>query len=287
MGPNDTQTGSMGNGNVTTWYGTGADPELVGYMQNRGWHEGKPEDIALAAIKAHREASVKIGLPPEQVLRLPKDANDTAGWAGVYTRLGKPADAKEYDFAGLKYADGTEVEPALVDVIRANAFAANITKDGAKTFAAGLVKHFDVQRTEAAAAAGAALETERRALKTNWGPNFDANMVVARQAAAALGFTAEDVQAMESRKGYAHVMDQFRKVGAAIKEDSFIQSGNQGLNNGIMTREQALTRRAELKKDEAWVKKVMAGDTAANRELMTLNTIIEGDDTDDSRRASR
>jgi hypothetical protein len=96
------------------WY-DGAGAEDVGYFQNRGWDKVDAKTAAINAAKAHREAEKLIGAPAAELVRLPKDPNDAAGWAAVRSRLGVPADEKGYNFADVKHADGsalTEAEAA-------------------------------------------------------------------------------------------------------------------------------------------------------------------------------
>src|SRR5258708_32263958 len=83
------------------WY-DGVDSDTVGYIQNRGLDKVDAKNAFLAAVKAHKEAEKLIGVPADQVLRLPKDANDTSGWNTVKDRLGRPKDASGEDFTAVK-----------------------------------------------------------------------------------------------------------------------------------------------------------------------------------------
>lgn len=257
------------------WY-DGADAETVGYIQNRGLDKKTPAEAALASVKAHREAEKFVGLPTDQLIRVPTAPTDEAGWKKVWERLGAPAEAKGYEFTGLKHADGKDVAPALLDSVRASAAANHLPKDAATAIARTFVKHLDDQATEAAAAAAAALTTERATLKTNWANNYDAHMVVAKAGAAKLGITPEAVIAMEKSIGYAATMEAFRKVGALAGEDKFMGNGGSGGNPGAMTKEQAKARVEELKADTDWVTRYMNGGAAEKRDMGALSAIIAG-----------
>src|ERR1700721_4362885 len=77
------------------WHAGKVDAEVLGHMQNHGWHDKSPEEVALAAVKSHREAQKVIGVPPDRVLKIPVDAGDKAGWDKIHQRLGVPKEAKD------------------------------------------------------------------------------------------------------------------------------------------------------------------------------------------------
>lgn len=263
------------------WY-AGADAELIGHIQTKGWHEKPANTVALEAIRAHREAEKFIGVPADQVLRLPKDATDEAGWKALHGRLGVPADAKGYDFTGVKFADGKEPDASFTDWLGQTALALNVPKDAAARMGQELVKYLENNETTLATERAAKLVEEKAALDTNWGANKDANLFIAKQAAAKLGVTPEAIQALEGQIGYAKVMEMFRSIGTKIGEANFIDGGK-GPGNGIMTREQAVARKAELMADQAFSKRYLDGDAAAVREMTAVLTLITSDDTEASR----
>lgn len=258
-------------GTPTPWT-AGLDAELLGHAQNRGWHDKSADAVAREALKAHREAETLIGLPADRVLKLPKDASDEAGWKAVYARLGTPADPKEYDFSAVKFKDGSELTPAFVDHIRNVAATSHLSKEAAVEVAKGVVAYLDSSSEGETAEKTARLAEEKAKLATEWGANLDANKYVATQTALKLGVKPEEVASLENLIGYARTMELFRSIGQKIGEDSFITNG--GPNPGVMTREQAIARKAELLRDEAWAKRYTAGDATANRELQALLAII-------------
>lgn len=258
------------------WH-TGLDAELVGHVTNRGWDKLDPAKAAVEAAKAHREAEKYLGVPADRLVRLPANLTDPVEMKPVWQRLGAPADAKDYDFTSVKDAAGQPIAAPLAEAIRATAFAANVPKDVATQIAATVVKHFDGVTKETNAVAEAKLTEERAALKTNWATNHDANMVVARDGAAKLGVTPEEVAALEKVVGYSKIMEMFRKVGAASAEHNFINPSNGGNNSPVMTREQAIARKAELTADLEWGKRYMNGGAPEKREMDALVRIIVGE----------
>lgn len=259
------------------WY-KGAPDEIVGHLRNRGWDQKPVNEVALAAIQSHREAEKLIGAPADQMVRLPKDKADADGWKAVWQRLGAPADPKDYDFSALKRADGSALDAGLVDALRLVAGANSLPKEAAAAVAAGIVKHLDQTAATAKNEAEIKLAAERQDLDKLWDVNKDANKFIAQNAAKKLGIDPEAVAKLEGQVGYAKVMEMFRRIGVSTGEARFLDSG--GSKPGVMTREEAVSRKAELRNDKAWVTKYLAGDTVAKREMLALEVLITGDTGD-------
>lgn len=267
------------------WY-HGADAEIVGFIQSKGWHEKTPQEAALEATRSYREAQGFIGAPPDRIVKLPTDANDADAWKPVWQRLGVPADAKEYDFSGLKFADGSEIAPEFSDWLRTQSHALNIPKDAAQRLGAEFVKYMDGTAASGAAARTAQVTEEFRKLAENWGGNIEGFEYIAKAGAKALGVTDEEYQSLKDVPGGARMLEIFRKVGELNGEGRFIGGGN-GPNGtgGIMTKEQAADRKSMLMQDSEFVARYNRGDTKAYKEMYDLNLIIAGgDDSEASRR---
>lgn len=255
------------------WYhGTDADADLIGHIETKGWKTLTPAAAALAAAKAHREAEKMVGVPANQLIRLPKDASDIAGWNAVWTRLGAPTDPKEYDFADVKFANGDALDAGFIEAVRKTAADYHLTKDAAKALANTFAKALDGAEAGESAEYTSALAKEKDTLAANWGANANANMVIAQNAARALGVTPEDVKVLEKGIGYARVMEMFRTVGTKIGEDKFITSGAPA--GGLMTRGQAVSRKNDLMGDKDWTKRYLDGGVKEKQEMTDLNKII-------------
>jgi len=254
------------------WYDGKLDADLIGHVQNAGWKVDDPATLAAEAVKAHREARKFIGVPENQLLRLPADAKDEAGWNSVWHRLGVPKDPKEYDFSAVKRADGTVIDEAFADTIRQTAATNRIPKNAATAFAQSVVKHIEGQETTRAAELATKLNTEKAELAKNWGPNADLNKLTAMQGAKRLGVSPEEVAALENVVGYSKVMEMFRKVGAGTSEDTFVE----GKGTTPTTSASAQARLTELQADKAWVDRLFKGDAAARREHDSLIQQITG-----------
>lgn len=268
-------------GGEKPWFDT-FDSETKGYLQNRGWDKKTPQEAFVEAAKAHREAEKMIGAPSNEMLRLPKEAN-APEWEKVHQRLGKPTDKKDYDFAAVKRANGINLDEATSDALRQWAWDANLSKDAAARMATNFVKHQDGIDSTSAALRSDKLATEKADLAKNWGTTPERleaspHMMVAKNAAKALGIDAAAVAKLESEVGYAKVMEMFRTIGTKIGEDRFITppNGNGGGSDGIMTRDQAIAEKNSLKRDDAWVGRYLKGGVDERRKMEALDRIISG-----------
>jgi hypothetical protein len=165
-----------------------------------------------------------------------------------------------------------------VEFFRAQAAALHLPKDAAPALLDAYLKHQNGIGAAAAAEKTAKLAEEHKVLDANWGANAEANKFLARKGAEKLGLDATAVDALEGVVGYAKTMEALRKVGEISGEAKFI-GGNGMTQDGIMTREQAVARKAELMADGAWTKRYMDGGSAEAREMTALLTLIVGDDT--------
>lgn len=253
------------------WF-DGADPEIVGHFQNRGLSDKTASVAAIEMAKAHRAAEALIGLPAERLIRLPADAGDSEGWRAVHQRLGVPKEATDYDFSTVKIGD-QPLAADLSDSLRAVALKANVSKDGAVEVAKAVATVLDTRAKAAESERLATLTTARETLKASWGANFEGNMFVAKNAAAALEVSPEAIAALEASIGYDKVMQMFRNIGAKIGEDKFVSNINPNLP-GVKTREQAVAEKADLMNDTAWRDRYLAGGRDEVRHMTALNTMI-------------
>jgi hypothetical protein len=254
------------------WH-NGVDATILGHWQNKNYDLSDPAKVAIAATQAAIEAQRFVGAPPDQLVRLPKDTNDAAGWDAVHQRLGTPREAKDYDFAGIKFGDGTELEAGFTDAMRGALHKARVSKDAAPEVVKAVIKYLDDADATDGIAKANTLTDQKKALKDSWGTRHDENLLAAKQAARRLGVDPETVAALENVVGYDKVMEMFRKIGAGTNEDTFVEGRGPG---APATQQSAQARMEELKADEAWRKRLFAGDAAAKREFHALMEQISG-----------
>jgi hypothetical protein len=246
----------------------------LGYLQNRGWDKLTPDKAALEAIKAHREAEKLIGAPQDQLLRMPKDASDVDGWNKVHAKLGVPEKPTDYDFTAVKFTDGREIGAEEVTALQTMAKELNLPKATAQLLAQKLIKISETEGLKFSTEQEAKLAQETDKLKENWGAGFNTNKIVADNAMAKFGVTAEQQAALEKTIGYAATMEMFRSIGASMGEDKFVRGG--GPTPGALTKDEATYKMSQLQNDKLWVDKLMNGDVLAQKEFNDLTRVMTG-----------
>lgn len=259
------------------WF-DGIDAETIGHWDNKGFKKDDPKALVTELTKAWKGLEKHFGVPADRIIKLPEKADDEAGWKAVRERLGAPADGKDYDFAGLKYADGSEVEQGFTDVLRASLHRAGVDKTAARGIAQDLIKYSDGNESANSTERAATLQSSREALRKDWGANFEFNRLTAMQGARRALGTDERAQqivaAMEQAIGYQDTMNFWLKIGQGTTEDTFHASGQGGMPT---TMNGAAARKVELMADKDWVARYLKGDAAAVREMNNLNLLITGE----------
>jgi len=262
----------------TPWH-QGVDAEFIGHWNNKGWKADDPKEIAIAATKQARELEKHFGVPPEQLLKMPKADAPEADLKAFYQRLGAPADPKEYDFSAVKF-NGADLEQSFSDAMRGALSAAFVPKDKAGGVVSAVVKFLEDAEKAESAVSTAKVAEEKTKLKVDWGTNYDFNHLKAMEGARRLGIVPEAIQALEGQIGYAAVMNAMRKIGMGTSEDTFVERGASGgtaQTVGVTTREGAVARLNELKADKAWGAKLLSGDAATRREWTALEQMAAGE----------
>lgn len=258
------------------WF-DGVDAETVGHWDNKGWKKDDPKALATELTKAWKGLEKHFGAPADQILKLPKDNADEAGWAAVRQRLGMPKEAKEYDFSGVKRADGKDVDPSFTDTMRNALHKAGTAKDAAPDIVKAVVGHLDAQEQAKTTERTTRLQADRTALQTEWGQNFEFNRLTAMQGAKrAVGTdegAAKVVAAMEESIGYKATMEFWRKIGAGTNEDTFVDAQKDG---NPTTRNGAAARIKDLEGDPEWVKRYLSGGAKEKQEMGGLLVQMHG-----------
>jgi hypothetical protein len=255
------------------WH-TVLDNEIKTYAHKKGYDLSDPMKAFMASAKGHMEAEKFLGVPPHQLLRLPADVNDEAGWKAVYQRFGAPVDEKGYDFSTVKFSDGTDLDQSFADFMRKKAFELHLPTTSAAALSQAFVGFMEESDKREAEGASQKLSEEKAQLQKDWGNNYEYNRQTAVQGAQKLKVTAEDVAALEKVVGYSRVMEMFRKVGAGTTEDAYI-AGKQG-GEFMTTAQTAQARLNELMSNPQWNTRLMSNEAEAVREFQQLTRIISG-----------
>lgn len=210
------------------WYGADAPADVAEFATKGGF------DSPAKALTALRDAQAAAG----QALTIPKDANDAAAWDALYAKLGRPDKADGYELQ-VPQGDNGEFAKALAPVLH----KAGVSKAQATQLAASF-NEIVAARVQALDAAHAA-ESEKQGveLKAEWGGKHDANVDLAKRAAAHLGVKADKVAALEQVLGYAETMKFFAGIGQKLGEDTFVSGAGPGAGQGAVPNGANLAKR--------------------------------------------
>lgn len=265
------------------WF-DGFEPDFKEYINRRGLADKDPTAAFLEAAKAHREAEAYIGVPKEQLLKKPKDDAPPEDWDKFHEQLGWSKNADDYKLEGLKFEDGTEAEDGFKDFVRAQAQELKLSPAATAKLAENTMKFLEGAEKATTAETQAEATKALEQLRQSWGPNYEANQVIADNAYAAMmkaaGFTQEQmtaaIQKLGEATGRAETMQLLLAVGQRLGEDKFIGGGQPSGGLGPRNAEQAKARLAELKNDSTWTQRFLAGGNAEVKEFNDLSTLAYG-----------
>lgn len=257
-----------------TWY-EGADPDTVGYIQNKKWDAETP----LKVVESYRNLEKFHGVPADQIVKLPK-ADDVEGWNGVYGRLGRPESADKY-----APVEGVEIDAEALKRFDGKFHAAGLNDTQRKA----ILTEYDAyskqmfEEQEKALAQEKSIQTE--ALKKEWGANYDERVDLAKRAVRSFLPDTEQreqtLQAIENAVGPAVLAKMFANLADRIGEDKIITGADSGQRAYGYTKEQAVNDRnvlmAEIKADPARLAAYNRGLGSDVEKLTRLNKIMAGE----------
>lgn len=240
---------------------SGLNDEYKGYVQNKGFKD--PTSV----LESYKNLEKLMGAPRERLFTIPDKEDDKVGWDNVYSRLGRPAEAKDYKVELSPEA----ATPEFTDFIK-NAFhELGITKKQGETLMSKYGEFFtgQVQKTEAEMKVQT--DNQVKALQKEWGGAFQQNIQVAKNAATAFGFDAPKIDALEAALGYDGVMKFLADLGTKIGPHQFIDGGRSSGGGGAYTPAAARAEIKELRADPDFVARYAKGDIEAKRKMEQLH----------------
>jgi hypothetical protein len=245
------------------WTQHGLDTEALGYVQTKGWKG--PADVR----QSYRGAEKLIGVPPEQVIKLPGAKDAPEAWNPVWERLGRPATADGYKLPVPEGAD-----PAFAKAAAGWFHEAGIPAAAAEKIAAKWNEHAAGLTAGTATARAAAQTADETQLKGEWRTNYDTNVGLAQRAAQAFGLDKATLGKMEDALGFGGLMKMMHNIGSKLgTDDKFVAGDGKGGFAGGETAQQAVSKIAQLRGDKGFVDRFIKGDTEARREMTRLHQI--------------
>lgn len=240
------------------WYdGMELDDENIGLIQTKGWG-----DIN-SAMKSYRELEKYTGADKNDFIKIPKgEDGQTPDYSEVYSRLGRPASADEYELTDSDFAK------AAKDVL----FKAGITKSQAKQleeWVNGYTQNYQRTAEEAAAAEREARnKASAEELKKEWGADTEKNYAIVQNTRKDLGISDEAFDAMVEKAGPKVVAELLLR--ASQNSDTGRPLTGYNNNGGAETKEMAQLKIAQMRDDPEIMEKLARGDPKVNEEFNRL-----------------
>ncbi len=240
------------------------------------WATGKNfKDVETLAQSAWH-AEKLIGVPPDQVLKLPKAGADFAEYEPVFAKLGRPEKADAYT---IKMPEGV-TDDSFAKEVKPIFHKAGLTQKQVEIVTDWWNDHVGGKMKTQSEATAAKHAEEVGKLKTEWGSEFDSKSALADRAGAEFGLTKEDYEGLKQALGPAKAMKMLANIGAKVGSDAAFVGGD-GSNNGFkgMSAESAQARIAELRRDKGFAARFNHPDVAnrdraeAREEMARLHRI--------------
>lgn len=242
------------------------------------WYKDLPADVhplsakykdVAAAMAGFANAQKFIGKDPSRLVEIPA-TGDATGQRALWTRLGCPEKADGYKL------DGELAKDPTVGAAREAAFAAGLSQD---QFAA-LAGWLDTSGKAAREAADTTFATNAAQavaeLRTQWGAGFDKQMQGVRAVSQRLGFTGDELDAIERAIGTKPLLERLAKAGERMTEPTAPGGAPNGSQAAGMTPEQAGAELRALGKDKAFQKRLQENDAEAHKRVKELTAYRAG-----------
>lgn len=219
-------------------------------------------------IESYRNFEKLMGVPAENLLKLPAKDDDVEGWNKIHARLGRPEKPDGYKIPMPEKGGDPEFAKWAQGVFH----EAGLTSKQAEKVASKFNEYAFAKQQQGAEAVQQRGRDAEVELKKDWGMAYEQNLKVVDRAAAELGL--DDPQLLKLREAFGpagaikflHTLSE--KLGG---EHTFVTNGvgSQGFN-GAMSPAAAQNKINTLKGDKEWVTKYVNGDSKAKEEMDNL-----------------
>lgn len=243
------------------------DGDVKTWLEGMGVSKLAEKDALAKIVPMYRNAEQRLGVPPDQLLRMPKDDNDADGFRAVMAKLGLPETPDGY---GLSVPEG---EPdAFLKTATTWFHELGIPKRQAAGLAGKWNEYVVAQRAAAEQAYDTQFDTEMNAMKAELGDQYDASIELARRVRRASGLSDAEAMNIERAIGPKRAAMMFAELGKAMGEHRF-HGGDNGSATFGMSVEGAKARITDLRKDQEWMTKYLGGDADKKAEWTRLHKI--------------
>ena len=175
--------------------------------------------------KSYVHAVRKMGVPADQLMRVPQNADDPA-WNDVYNSMGRPETPDQYYF-DERFAD------ANLDDFRNIAHNLGLSQNQAEKILDMYSQANYDQMQEAETRHGEMQAQGINALQKEWGKSYNENVELARRAFTNFASKeALDIMEDSGLGNHPEIVKMFSKIGNLLKEDG-IMGGEPGIGDSL------------------------------------------------------
>ena len=259
-----------GEGGAANDWHAGFDDDTKGWLDTKGYSKLDSAAAIPELVKLGRSAEQKLGIPADQLLRMPKDDNDADGFKAVMAKLGAPETPDGY---GLKVDDGQPDE--FLKTATGWFHELGIPKRQAAGLAGKWNEYVASQQTAAAEAQKARNDADYDALQKEWGDaDFDAKIELGNRVIRAAGLSDDEAKQINAAIGLKRAAHLFAYLGGAMGEDRFKGGEDGGGNRFQMSPTQLRARIGEIQADPAYMNGDSPKHAALVAEAMELRKLL-------------
>lgn len=253
----------------TDWVNDFPD-DLRGYIANKKFQT--PKDVA----ESYRNLEKLARAGEDKLARIPDRDDDADGFNALYDKLGRPKEAKEYEFKLGEFGGDEKIE----NFFRETFHKTGLNKKQAAQFVAewnGVMENAMKEQNEAQSRE---IETQINGLKKEWGPAYDQKVQQNAKVLERFGLKAEEaagvLDALDKSAGFAKTMKFLDAIAQGMGEENFV-GGQSGGKGGALSPQQAKDKLEGLKQDPLWTERYMRGEPSAREEAQRLMKMANPD----------
>lgn len=222
------------------WEEESITPEARDFLTKKGMLQGTATEALLKTIRTATGAEARLGKPADAILDRPgKDQKLSEYFRANAEAFGLPDSAEGYELGDLELPENIPLDEKLTETARAIAFEEGLPPAAFQRLTKAYADRIgEIVGDEEATLKKAQIEM-RTQLQKDWGPQMDAKMAGAQQAAAfvaeAAGLDAvglQNVSQLLAREtGDAQVIKMFAAIAESMGEDTLagVNAGDSGL----------------------------------------------------------
>jgi stage V sporulation protein SpoVS len=242
------------------------DGELKPWVSGMGLDK-LPADQALAKVlPMYRGAEQKLGVPADQIIRLPGKDAKPEDWRAVYSKLGAPDKPEGYEISAPEGGD-----PEFAKTAATWFHELGVPKSMAGALAGKWNEHVAAMQAKQEGMWNQRFDQEVAELKGEWKNDYDKNMDLSNRVLRVAGFTREQQVALEQALGPKAFRQAFAKFGGMVGEHRFVGDGSP--QQFGMSPAGAKQRIEDLRKDATWMSAYLGGDAEKKAEWTRLHQV--------------